>query len=153
MAIKETVSAVNTTEKVASALFKWITGNRGLKATVSMELKENIELIRLYIDTGADAKELAINLKEESYRHALKEGFNFNSLNKLPIAKGTVTNSAQLDKYSGWSTEKLFENIYSKIATVKKATEITNRKKSLRLGVRLTNIFKLMVLLANHIGK
>lgn len=153
MAVKETVAAINTTEKVASALFKWITGNKGLKATVTIELKENIELIRLYVEAGADAKELALNLQETSYRNALQEGFNFNSLNKKPIEKGTVLNSSQLDKYAGWSTEKLFENIYTKVAIVKKAAEVKNPKKPLRLGVRLTNIFKLMILLANHIGK
>jgi hypothetical protein len=37
---KDAVSAISTTEKVASALFKWITGNRGFTRTVAIELKE-----------------------------------------------------------------------------------------------------------------
>ncbi|NMP31985.1 hypothetical protein HII17_10440 [Thalassotalea sp. M1531] len=153
MAIKETIAAIGTTEKVTAALLKWIAGNRGFKNTVTVELKENIELIRLYIDTGANPKQLALNLKEDAYRHALAEGFNFNSLNSKKITIDRAIISSQLNQYQGWETQQLFENIYSKVAIVKQAANIENAKKPIRLGVRLTNIFKLMVLLASHIGK
>ena len=55
--------------------------------------------------------------------------------------------------YHGWSTQKLFESVYAKIATLKHAATLHNNRKPVRLGVRLINVFKLMVVLAHHIGE
>ena len=66
---KDAFAAVGTTENVASSLYKWIAGNRGLKRTVAMELQENIELIRLYAESGADPKGLVPKIKEDAFRH------------------------------------------------------------------------------------
>ena len=68
---KDAFTAISTTEKVASSLYKWITGNRGLKRTVAIELQENIELIRLYVESGADPKELVPQLNDVAFRHDL----------------------------------------------------------------------------------
>ena len=47
-------TTLSTTERVAASLYRWITGNRGLKRTVAIELKENIELVRLYVTSGTE---------------------------------------------------------------------------------------------------
>ena len=146
------ISAIGTTEKVASSLYKWVTGNRGFKRTVAIELKENIELIRLYVDSGADPKDLISKLTDSAFRNALSEGFNFNSLKKSKISTRSTKNVPQLQKYNDWDTQRVFENVYQKVTTIKHAATIKNSKKPIRTGVRLKNIFNLMVMLAIHIG-
>jgi len=150
---KDAFSAISTTEKVAAALFKWITGYRGFKRTVAIELKENIELVRLYVESGADPRDLIPHLNEDAFRHALSQGFNFNALRRAKISAASTQNLPQLKVYHGWSTQKMFESVYEKIATLKHAAALRESRKSVRIGVRLTNVFKLMVVLAHHIAE
>jgi hypothetical protein len=145
-------AAISTTDKIASSLYKWITGNRGLKRTVALEMRENIELIRLYIKSGADPKEIIPRLRDDSFRKALASGFNFNALKRSKISSRSTQNVPQLRKYHGWSTQEVFENVNMKVSTLKHANELTVNRKPIRLGVRLHNLFKMMVMLANHIG-
>ena len=149
---KDVFTAISTTEKVAASLYKWITGNRGLKRTVAIELKENIALVRLYVASGTDPRELIPKIKEDAFRNALTQGFNFNTLKRSKISAASTGNIPQLRAYHGWSTQTLFENVYAKIATLKHAATLHNNHKPVRLGVRLINVFKLMVVLAHHIG-
>ncbi len=141
---KEAFRAISTTEKIASSLYKWITGNRGLKRTVAIELKENIELIRLYIESDADPKELIPKINDDAFRNALAAGFNFNSLKRSKIGAKSTKDTPQLKKYHSWETQRVFENVYQKVATLKQAATITNSKKPVRIGVRLNNVFKLI---------
>lgn len=149
---KDVFTAISTTEKVAASLYKWITGNRGLKRTVAIELKENIALVRLYVASGTDPRELIPKLKEDAFRSALTQGFNFNTLKRSKLSAASTGDIPQLRAYHGWSTQTLFENVYAKIATLKHAATLHNNRKPVRLGVRLINVFKLMVVLAHHIG-
>lgn len=149
---QDVFSAISTTEKVAASLYKWITGNRGLKRTVAIELQENIALVRLYVASGSDPRELIPKLKEDAFRNALTQGFNFNTLQRSKISAASTGDIPQLRIYHGWSTQKLFENIYAKIATLKHAATLYKSRKPVRIGVRLINVFKLMVVLAHHIG-
>lgn len=145
--------AISTTEKIASSLYKLITGNRGLKRTVAIELKENIELIRLFVENGVEPQELIPKINEKAFRHALAEGFNFNSLKRSKIDPKSTKNIAQLKKYHGWDTQRVFENVYQKVATIKNVAAIKNSEKPVRIDIRLNNLFKLMVMLATHIGE
>ncbi len=152
ISVKNAISGIGTTEKIASSLYKWVTGNRGFKRTVAIELRENIELIRLYVETGADPKELIPKINDTAFRNALSEGFNFNSLKNSKIDIKSTKDIPQLQKYNNWETQRVFENVYQKVATIKHAVAIKKSKKPVRIGVRLQNIFKLMVMLAIHIG-
>jgi hypothetical protein len=152
LSVKDAISGIGTTEKIASSLYKWVTGNRGFKRTVAIELKENIELIRLYVASGADPKEIIPKLNDSAFRNALSEGFNFNSLNKTKIDIQSTKDIPQLQKYNDWETQRIFENVYQKVATIKHAATIKKSQKPIRIGVRLRNIFNLMVMLAIHIG-
>ena len=153
MHAKDAFTAISTTEKIAASLFKWITGNRGFKRTVAIELKENIELVRLYVESGSNPRRLIPQLKEEAFRKALSQGFNFNALRRAKISAASTQNLPQLKAYHGWSTQKMFESVYEKIATLKHAAALRDSRRPVRLGVRLTNVFKLMVVLAHHIGE
>jgi len=150
---KDVFTAISTTERVAASLYKWITGNRGFKRTVAIELQENIELVRLYVASGAEPRVLIPKLKEDAFRNALAQGFNFNTLKRSKISATSTRNIPQLRSYHGWSTQRLFESVYTKIATLKHAATLPNSQKPVRIGVRLINVFKLMVVLAHHIGE
>ncbi|KZM42484.1 hypothetical protein OA92_11225 [Marinomonas sp. SBI22] len=151
--VKDAFVAMNSAEKISSSLYKWIAGNRGLKRTLAMELQENIELIRLYVETESGYLQLIPQLKDSAFRHALAEGFNFNALKRSKIGSESTRGVKQLERYHGWDTQRMFENIYAKISVIKAAINIKENKKPLRLGVRLHNIFKLLVMLSNHIGQ
>lgn len=150
---KDVFTAISTTERVAASLYKWISGNRGFKRTVAIELQENIELVRLYVASGAEPRVLIPKLKEDAFRNALAQGFNFNTLKRSKISATSTRNIPQLRSYHGWSTQRLFESVYTKIATLKHAATLPNGQKPVRIGVRLINVFKLMVVLAHHIGE
>jgi hypothetical protein len=151
---QNTFTAISTAERITAALYKWITGNRGLKRTVAIELKENIALVRLYVTSGIEPRELIPKLRDDAFRKALAQGFNFNSLKRSKISAASTRNIPQMKSYHGWSTQRLFENVYTKIATLKHAATLPNgQKKTMRIGVRLINVFKLMVVLAHHIGE
>ncbi len=150
---KDAFTAITTTEKVTSSLYKWITGNRGFKRTVAIELQENIEIIRLYIESEARVESLIPKLKDEAFRNALAEGFNFNSLNRKKIDETSTKGKKQLAVYHGWETQKVFESVYTKISVVKNAVDIKDNEKPKRLGVRLHNIFKMMIMLTEHISE
>jgi hypothetical protein len=150
---KDMFTAISTTERVAASLYKWITGNRGLKRTVAIELQENIELVRLYVASGINPRDLIPKLKEDAFRNALAQGFNFKTLKRSKISATSTRDIPQLRTYHGWSTQKLFESVYTKIATLKHAATLPNSQKPARIGVRLINVFKLMVVLAHHIGE
>lgn len=145
-------AAIGTSERVASSLYKWAKGKRGFNRTVAIELRENIELIRMYIDSGAERNELIPKISDAAFRNALAGGFNFNSMKRSKIGVRSTKNIAQLKKYHGWKTQKIFENIYQKVATLKHAATIKDNRKSVRIGARLNNVFRLMVMLAIHIG-
>ena len=149
---KDAITGIGATEKVVSSLYKLITGNRGFKRTVAIELKENLELIRLYIVSGSETKDLIPQITDTAFRNALAEGFNFNSLNRSKIGSKSTKHVPQLQKYNGWETQRLFENVYQKVATIKHALNIKNSRKEINIDIRLRNIFKLMVVLAIHIG-
>lgn len=150
---KDVFTAISTTERVAASLYKWISGNRGFKRTVAIELQENIELVRLYVASGAEPRALIPKLKEDAFRNALAQGFNFNTLKRSKISATSTRNIPQLRSYHGWSTQRLFESVYTKIATLKHAATLPNGQKPVRIGVRLINVFKLMVVLAHQIGE
>ena len=116
-------------------------------------MKENIELVRLYVESGSNPRELIPFLKDDAFRHALAQGFNFNALKRAKISPVSTQDVPQLKVYHGWSTQKMFESVYEKIATLKHAAALRDSRQPVRIGVRLTNVFKLMVVLAHHIGE
>ena len=152
MQAKDAFAALGAAEKIAAALYKVITGDRGIKRTLVMELQENIEHIRLYVESDTDPKKLIPDLSETVFRNALADRFNFNSLQRSAIATRSTRDLPQLRKYHGWKTQRVFENVYQKVATLKHAVNITDSKKPVLIGVRLNNVFMLMVMLATHIG-
>ena len=91
-------------------------------------------------------------IKDDAFRRALAQGFNFNTLTRSKISAASTKDIPQLRAYHGWPTQKLFESVYAKIATLKHAATLHSTRKPFPIWVGLINVFKLMVVLAHHIG-
>jgi hypothetical protein len=86
-------------------------------------------------------------------RPTLAQGLYFNGLKRVPIAPASTRHIPQLSMYHGWSTQQLFESAYEKLATLKHAATLRQSRQPIRIGVRLTNVFKPVAVLAHHIGR
>lgn len=58
MEVKDAFIAMSAAEKISHSLYKWIAGNRGRERSVAVEIQENIELIRLYVETQSEYLQL-----------------------------------------------------------------------------------------------
>lgn len=150
---KDLLSGLKVAEKIGSGLYGHIKTNRAHARSVAIELRQNIELIGLYAQAGSDAADVVPRLSNSALGTAITAGFNFASLKRAKIGNKSTRGRPQLDRYVGWSTQKGFERLYTRIATLKHAAEIDRRKQNsrIRVDVRLTNLFRYMIMLARHI--
>ena len=151
MAMGSVFHGLNTTEKVASTLYSLIKGTKGNKRSVLLELKENINLVLLYTDTGAPIDKVIRKLSTSQYRRALAAGFNFNSLKRGKVSAKMIAGLDWYRPYIGWTTEQLFEHITLKISELQNIIDLDTDNKKFRKSIRLKNILKLMLLLLRHI--
>ena len=147
------ISAVSTTHQVSASLFKWMAGSKGIKRTVVLELKQNIDLLGLWKATDADPAEVITQFSDEAFRAATLQGFNLNSLKRGKIGKASTKGVPQLERYHGWTTEKAFDNVYGKVATLRHAVALKSGKRPIRLNVRLANLQRQMIMLAIHLQR
>jgi hypothetical protein len=68
------------------------------------------------------------------------------------VTEGVTGKQPQYRQYVGWTTERLFSNIFVKIQDLQTIVRIDPRNERIRKGVRLVNILKLMLLLMKHIN-
>ena len=145
-------SGLSTTASVASTFKSLLKNTRGTRRALLIELQKNILLLNLFADDNAKITTIIRRLETSEFEKAAKSDFNFKDLKKSKVNARLVENIKSLQAYTGWQTEQLFENIYLKIHQLKSIIEIDpDNKKSFRLGVRLKNLHKLVVLLLKHI--
>ena len=150
-----TLTADSTDAEVMTALDASIRRARGKRRALLSELRDNVESTDKYI-AGAWPVDRAIrDLQTTKYEAALAaKRFKFSSLKKGwgdKVRQNVVGDSAQHKPYVGWTTEELISNIYSKIEDLQGIVRTNPRDTSIRKGVRLINIRKLMILLVKHI--
>jgi hypothetical protein len=131
----------------------WVRGSRGWRRKLQLELLGNIELIFSYVKYDLPANDVIANLQTARMKAALESGFSFRSLKKGGVTKRVAGEEPQYQQYVGWTTERLFSNIYLKIQDLQTIVEIDPENERIRKGVRLTNILKLMLLLMKHINE
>lgn len=147
--LKDLISSVDS---VLETVNGWVRGTRGWKRKLQLELLSNIELIFSYLRYDLPVDDVIANLQIGDMRSALESGFNFNSLKKGKVRDDVAGDQAQYQQYVGWSTERLFSNIYVKIKDLQTIVRMDPENKKIRKGVRLINILKLMLLLMKHIN-
>ncbi len=148
---KDVLKGLSVAEKIGSGIYGHIRTNRAHARSVAIELRQNIELIGLYAQAGSSASDVIPRLSNSALGTAITAGFSFSSLRRGKIAAKSTAGKPQLAPYVGWSTQKAFERLYTRIATLKHAAEIDKRGSRLRLNVRLNNLFRYMIMLARHI--
>jgi hypothetical protein len=147
--LKDLISSVDSVLETINA---WVRGTRGWRRRLQLELLSNIELIFSYIRYDLPVDDVIANLQTENMKAALESGFNFNSLKKGKVREVVAGDQPQYQQYVGWSTEKLFSNIYVKIKDLQTIVRMDPHNERIRKGVRLINVLKLMLLLMKHIN-
>ena len=147
--LKDLLSSVDA---IRAAIHSWVQGTRGWKRKLQLELQINIELIFSYLRYDLPVDEVVAGLQTAHMKTALESGFNFNKLKKGEVTDDVAGDQPQYQQYVGWSTERLFSNIYVKIQDLQTIVEMDPDNEKIRKGVRLVNILKLMLLLMKHIN-
>lgn len=148
------LTAGSTDAEVMTALDASIRRARGTRRALLIELRDNVESTDRYIAGDWPVDRVIATLKTPQYESALKRKFKFSKLRKGwgdKVKENVVGDSAQHKPYVGWTTEELISNIYSKIEDLQGIVRTNPRDRSIRKGVRLINIRKLMILLVKHI--
>ncbi len=143
---------VSSVDSVLETINAWVRGTRGWKRRLQLELLSNIELVFSYAKYDLPVDDVIANLQTENMKAALESGFNFNSLKRGKLKGDVAGDQPQYQQYVGWSTERLFSNIYVKIKDLQTIVRMDPDNEKIRKGVRLTNILKLMLLLMKHIN-
>lgn len=127
-------------------------GARGTKRSLLLELEANLRLAQIGKQGNISAEKLIQRLQTKALQNAIADdNFKFSSLKSGKVKKQLVGDAPQLQRYVGWTTEKLFLNIYLKIGDLQHIVELAPDADHFRVNVRLGNVFRLMLLLARHI--
>ncbi len=145
MSLTPGINAINTLIKQS----------RGQRRELLRELQNNINQISVYIENGAvdeGIDKVIVALQVSCYEAASKDGFDFNTLHRGRLASRLLKDLPQFKTYSGFSTEQLFDKLYTWIHRLKIIARDYPDSPKFRKRVRLINIWKLMLLLVKHIN-
>ena len=145
------IQGLNVAERIRSSIYDHIKENRAHARTVAVELRQNIELIDLYRRAGSKPELIMSKLSNSALMAALGAGFNFGSLKRSRIGTKSIRQIAQLQKYKGWTTQKAFERLCTKISTLKHVEHLPENDGKIRASARLNNLFRYLIMLARHI--
>lgn len=143
---------ISVVDSVLDAINSWVKATEGRKRMLLLELQSNIELIFSYGKSDLPINSVVAKLETKEMEDALKSGFDLNSLQRDKVQESTAGNESQYQRYIGWTTEKLFSNIYVKIRDLQAAVEMDPDNVRIRKRVRLINVLKLMLLLMKHVN-
>ncbi|MDH5396205.1 MAG: hypothetical protein OEW97_08000 [Gammaproteobacteria bacterium] len=139
-------------EKIGSKIHAALKDAKGHKRKILLELQENIDLIYLWKNKDFPIDKIINKLERKHYDLAVSENFNINSIKKSVLLKSTTKDVPQFQKYIGWSTEKLLDNLYRKIKQLKDIVEMDSTNTKINKSTRLDNINKNMILIIIHIS-
>jgi hypothetical protein len=145
------LSTVSNIAKAIQLIDDLIRSRRGHKRMLLIEMKQNLSTITLFTERGAPIDRVILALRTEKLKELLASNFNFNSIQKSKVTLETTGNVPFYTPYIGWTTDKLFENIYLKITDLQAVVNIDPENPNIRKSVRLINILKLIKLLLVHI--
>lgn len=121
---------------------------RSSKNSLLQEFRRNLAFLREGL-AGQVAPEVLIDgLEDQQFRKALESGFRFDSLQRRRLARATCAGVPAFERYQGWSSERLICRVYERVAILQK---LGQGKSGIDLGLRLQNLFKLMMLVTAHL--
>ena len=145
------LGSVSNVTNVLNTIGSLLKGSRGTQRSLLLELESNIRLAQIGKKGNVSSEKLVQRLETDAISRAMASGFNFSSLKSGKVKKAVAGDSAQLQRYVGWSTEKLFSNIYLRIRELQNIVVLDPDSDHFRVNIRLKNVFRLMVLLVRHI--
>jgi len=143
---------LSSIDAIRAAVHAWVQGTKGWKKKLQLELQINIELILSYLECDLPVDSVIASLETSNMKAALETGFNVNKLKRGKVSDEVAGDQPQYRQYVGWTTDKLFSNIYVKITDLQTIVEMDPDNEKIRKSVRLINILKLMLLLMKHIN-
>jgi len=144
-------AGLSSASAATKAIATLIRRRRGIERALLLELQRNINLVFLWQNDGAAVEKVIARLETRQYEAALQADFDLNGLARKPVGREAVKGAPALSPYVGWSTEQLLDSIHLKIHALKALAEMGSRRSPARLGVRLSNLLKLMLLLVKHV--
>ncbi len=115
---------------------------------VVLELSNNLAFLREGLSEQLDGSEIIAGLSDKEYKKAIAKGVDLNVVQKKSLSKSTCGGVKEFEKYIAWSTEKMINNVYERISTLKK---LNNKKGKVDVNARLKYLFKFLMLLMAHI--
>jgi hypothetical protein len=149
--ITSLLGGLSSVTSVLDTLDSMLKGSRGTRRSLLLELEGNIRLALLGKQGGIPADKLVKKLETRAMQQAMESDFNFRSLKSGKLKKRVAGDSAQMQRYIGWTTERLFTNLYLRIRELQNIVELDTDGGHFRVTVRLQNIFRMMLLLVRHI--
>lgn len=130
-----------------------VSQSKGTKRSLILEMKKNAAFIQLYLDGEADLDTVVEKLTYKKLEKTLNSNFDFNTVKRGKVKKKSAGGIAFFEKYIGWNTEELYENLYLKLQVLKTFVSDKKQNSRLRKNVRLINILKLIKLIVIHIDE
>ena len=151
------ITAILSVIEIIPAFVKMINkqaaNTKGLERGLILEMKANAELIQLHREGEVTADEVIKQLEIDKLEKALDSDFKFTIVKRGKVKAESTAGIAFFEKYLGWTTEELFENLFLKIEVLKKHVAMSPENFRIRKNVRLINVLKLIKLIIIHIDE
>ena len=118
------------------------------RSRLLIEMQQNLAFLREGLREGLPHAAIAAALENAEFHAAHKEGANLASLQKKKLSRATYAGIREFDRYLGWDSERLINNVYERIVTLKK---LAAGSKTVDLHVRLTTLFKFLMVVLAHL--
>jgi len=121
---------------------------RSSQNRLQVELQQNLAFLREGLREQLPHRRIIDGLELQQYVAAGGQGLDLNRLQKKKLAAQTYGDIREFDRYRGWTTARLIETVYERLATLKK---LAGNERHIDQLARLRNLFKLLMLLVAHI--
>lgn len=142
----------NTAADTLRAFTQWRAQEVGDRRALIEELKENSRFLWAVIEEEVELREVVAKLSCTEYDRLLKNGFDFNALERKPIASNASLANTNLASWQGKSTEALIVNIYDKTKELKALYPLTEHSRKINWTQRVNNVQRRIFLLLRHVG-
>ncbi len=114
------------------------------------ELQHNLAFLREGLREGLSQRAIIDGLEDERFRSASNQRIRLNRLQKSRLTRETYAGIREFERYRGWETTRLIENVYERIALLKKLAAGSDE---IDLRTRLTTLFKFLMVVIAHIER
>ena len=126
------------------------TETRSSRSRVVGEISRNLAFVREGLRDNLEPAKIIAQLEDADYIEARKRGVNLGAVQSKKLSKQTYGSIREFGKYEGWDTDRLVQNAYERIDTLKK---LNLAGKSVNASSRLKYLFKYLLLVMAHIKR